>query len=652
MKKALIIILTILPLFAFSARSFKVDFIVRRVQVKKLGSKRFVKVRKDSIIKEGDIIRTGRGSIVKLIDPDGIKILLTAKSTLQIKSFKEREQQMHLFTGKGEFKVRRSSNFKVFTNYVVAGVRGTLFSVSTLDNEEQVVVYEGQVEVGNVSNPEQGSVLLREGGKVTWKPTEQDLSTKLIKAASNNDLKFRLETEGPKPTFDDYDSAKEIPEDLKDARPLDKIKKNKEPLKLKKTIEKPKNYKLGFNLGGIKQDNFYYHLIMFAPEFKLGKNFQIGLILPVMYDGRNSIYDVKGWGNHEEWSFSDTKDAIKDTLLKINYLKIREKGDIFYLAFGSLNNITLGSGFLINNFNTAPLFPAQRALAFEGGFDAASAGAYLFVNDVYDLEIMGARLFFRPLFGLPTLGKFEVGIEFMLDRKPLVEDNNPAVFAVALDIIFPIAKTKNASVILFADFGKQGVYYNNKPAGLSLPLGTDLVGMYINDSFGADAGLKGNITQYFSFMFRYYYLHGGYVADYIDRLYLLNRQDKAQQVLTPSLASEHGFKLMGGIIIPKLLEFNMGFYKKYSDVEPEDRLLLGLKTYRGAFYKFWLEAVYEKKYIDRFFEGERYNVNAILDIKLGYMITKDSDLVIRKVIDYDENGVQQSKLMLQTQFFF
>jgi hypothetical protein len=321
---------------------------------------------------------------------------------------------------------------------------------------------------------------------------------------------------------------------------------------------------------------------------------------------------------------------------------------------GRLNEITLGSGFLVNNFDNAPLYPSEKVVGVEGGFDIGSTALYIFTNDIYDPQIIGARFFLRPLYGVPVLGQFQFGLQIVTDKSPLGKQSNPAVFAIALDLIFPVLESQAFSMIFFADVAKQGVYYSDwetRPA--TWADGTNLVHFHINDNYGADGGVKGNITSYFTYGFRYYYLHTGFVANYFDRFYFAQREARVNQILAPGQDDDHAFRIDAGLVIPGYLRFQAGFYKKMQSLNNENRLILTLSTQRGAFYKFWLTGTYEKQNIDNFFTGtDSYKKNAVMDLKLGYMISEHSDLVIRKLIHFDYLGNSHSQVMLETNFVF
>ena len=665
MRKTFIIACILLPLLGLGQRMFKVDFIVNRVEIRKAGAGSYVPLTKTMLVAESDTIRTGKGSMVRLADTEGIQISINPNSTLNFDQLKETRQEIKILTGDSEFLVRNNKNFYVTTMSMVAGVRGTLFKVaSTSAGQESVIVYEGQVEVTSKLSSGQGGLSVNAGQKFEWVPAREDFGPERISGAQTEELKFELSGNTPPPTLAQKDTQ-EI-SNFREARLMgdDELKEAPDKSKLGKTAKKSYNkplarkaesdfFKMLFAAGGVKLDDYYYHSLVFAPEFKFGKWVTLGMYIPIYYDGKSSLTDVDQWGNKDEWSFSDGNDAVRDVLSKIRYLKIREKGDIFFLGLGNLNDITMGSGFTVDTFDMAPLFPSQRVVGIEGGFDIVSAGWYIFANDLYNPEIIGTRFYFRPLFGMPGLGKLEVALEFVFDRNPTGAESNPMFLAFGLNVLLPVVDNDTMSMVFFADIAKQGVYYKDWDTHpVPWADGTDLFGMHLNDNYGADIGFKGHFAKFILYGLRYYYLHSGYVASYMDRMYLVNRAAKIQQVLAPNLEDAHGIRLEAGFRLDRLLEFKLGFYKEFEGMDPQDRATMELKTQRGAFYKFWVHALYEKKYIDELFYGENYKVNAVMDIRIGYMISENADLIIRKLINYDQDGNQQTQMFLETSLIF
>lgn len=670
MKIKAVLFLVFLPLISLTGAPYQADFVLGRVQFKGEKDSGYQDLKKDFVVQEGSFIRTGKNSMVKLLDAQGNRMMILANTTFRIVPAGEKEQVMEILAGASEFRPRKGEVFSVRTPTLSAGVRGTLFRVSyEPGGNESVVVYEGKVAVSSPVHTDKGELLIEEGSKFQWVPAQETFSSFLIQAATEQDLDFYLKDgiaapktlqkqqgEPEQLAQQELTEAKEIPletekipEEIKKPEEKKTPEKKQEPEKLKP--EEPRFWYLNFSLGGMEKSGRFYQSLMIMPGFSLGKWVTLKLFLPVFYDGQSKIYDVSRWGNKEDWDFSSSKDALHDLLLKIHTFQFREKGDIVYLRAGTLEKVTVGSGFMFQNFNSSPLFPVQRVLGLEAGFDMGVSGLDLFFNDIYDPEIMGGRFFFRPLFALPLLGKFQIGLQAGIDKNPLGKFHNPAFFYFALDFNLPLLELDALSLTFFADIAKQGMYYadwEKRPAVWAD--GTDFMHVHLNDNYGMDAGFKGNITRNFLFELRYYYLHSGFTADYFDSFYMVQRQVRAQRVLTPGLADVQAIKFLAGINLD-ILSFQAGYTHETSTDEASNRFTAELKTKRGAFWRFYLEAVYEKRNIAEVFSG-KYKKDAVLDIQLGYMFTGNADIVFRKLISYDAQGNQESRISLETRFLF
>ncbi|PKL14941.1 MAG: hypothetical protein CVV50_01760, partial [Spirochaetae bacterium HGW-Spirochaetae-6] len=267
MRKTFIIACILLPLLGLGQRMFKVDFIVNRVEIRKAGAGSYVPLTKTMLVAESDTIRTGKGSMVRLADTEGIQISINPNSTLNFDQLKETRQEIKILTGDSEFLVRNNKNFYVTTMSMVAGVRGTLFKVaSTSAGQESVIVYEGQVEVTSKLSSGQGGLSVNAGQKFEWVPAREDFGPERISGAQTEELKFELSGNTPPPTLAQKDTQ-EI-SNFREARLMgdDELKEAPDKSKLGKTAKKSYNkplarkaesdfFKMLFAAGGVKLDD-------------------------------------------------------------------------------------------------------------------------------------------------------------------------------------------------------------------------------------------------------------------------------------------------------------------------------------------------------------------------------------------------------------
>lgn len=126
--------------------------LVGKAMLHKQGEVRGTKASSGDVLKAQDILRTKRNShaVVQLID--GSTIVLQEKSSLHLKGL----QSLSLEEGTVLFDIRKrgaSKGLKVATKTAVIGVKGTQFLVKDENNQVDVYLNEGNVEV----NPIEGS---------------------------------------------------------------------------------------------------------------------------------------------------------------------------------------------------------------------------------------------------------------------------------------------------------------------------------------------------------------------------------------------------------------------------------------------------------------------------------------------------------------
>ncbi len=138
-----------------------ISYIQGSVSVKKSGGQAFKAAEVDMTLVEGDTVRTGADSRVRIVTEDGSSFTLSAlssftigKSTANYDSMK-RTASFNLESGKARATVQKletnDSSFEVNTPTAVAGVRGTDFVVEVdPDTEDSVVtVLDGDVDVSD-----------------------------------------------------------------------------------------------------------------------------------------------------------------------------------------------------------------------------------------------------------------------------------------------------------------------------------------------------------------------------------------------------------------------------------------------------------------------------------------------------------------------
>ena len=197
-------------------------------------------------------------------------------------------------------------------------------------------------------------------------------------------------------------------------------KKDNQDTASKETSSKKKK---GPNLGlSIALDNTAegYQRVSFAPEFRIGK-FGMGIDIELFIDLQKGDVSSRGW----EFNEATTVDNI---LRKIKYISWSTRNEVLfgkdyvYFKFGILNNVTLGTGLIFNDFNNSFYYPDRKPLGLNlvlNGQKLLPAGVELFVSDFSEFNsvriapIIGGRLFYN------FVGNAQLGISLGLDANQL-----------------------------------------------------------------------------------------------------------------------------------------------------------------------------------------------------------------------------------------
>lgn len=172
---ALIIILSILVLYSFlyaeneeiiiTAVEGRVERLIEKDFLGIFKIKEYEQLNKNTILKSGDLIRTGINGKLEFYFTEGIFIKVGPETEIVIEKGKVTKRKISLDTGRIWVKVKKIwgdlTNFEVVTPSAIAGVKGTVFSVYVKDNKTLLSVKEGVVEF--TDNAGTKSVLVKSG---------------------------------------------------------------------------------------------------------------------------------------------------------------------------------------------------------------------------------------------------------------------------------------------------------------------------------------------------------------------------------------------------------------------------------------------------------------------------------------------------------
>jgi len=124
-----------------------------------------------------------------------------------------------------------------------------------------------------------------------------------------------------------------------------------------------------------------YNQVSLRPEINFGK-LGIGLDLMVYIDNEGNIRE-------EEWDIQSDPSLLLDKLL---YIRYGTKIDPIWAKYGSIDNMTLGYGGLMQGYSNMMQFPTVRKVGVNTGFNYGPIGGELFSDAMGELGQMEGEL--------------------------------------------------------------------------------------------------------------------------------------------------------------------------------------------------------------------------------------------------------------------
>ncbi|MBU1077124.1 MAG: hypothetical protein KKH98_07520, partial [Spirochaetes bacterium] len=440
------------------------------------------------------------------------------------------------------------------------------------------------------------------------------------------------------------------PEVKPEAKPKPKKKPEKKPEK--KPVEKkepwckdPKlEFHLNFDLMYAEFNKQGHVLLALMPEFVYCK---IGLAfyLPIYYNYKyNFMKPKKSWYNFTDWDFSSPKDSAHDLWIKFLYIRYGKKGDPFFIRIGGLSGVTFANGFIMNDYSNMLNFPKIRKLGLQFDYIFSKfIGFETLFDDVSDLKLYGGRFVVFP-FGLaPDLGmltRIQIGSTLIYDKI----GKNDRVINWGLDLGFPLVESNIFNLrygIDYATFSVKAPDTLNKDGWVS------------SGNYGFSTGFKGNIAI-IVYRAEYRYLKDGYIPEYFDNFYDLNREIKYAGLITmyntSGLPTWNGYLANAGFQIAGAGEVG-GTYQEYYDENNNtfNKAKLYLTIKKGVIPKFYGTAAYHKINVVgltgiRGLFGTLYDENTTLTFDGGFSLIPFTYITLsyQKSFEYDEDGNLQS----------
>jgi hypothetical protein len=256
-----------------------------------------------------------------------------------------------------------------------------------------------------------------------------------------------------------------------------------------------------------------YQMLRVSPDIAIGK-FGIGLELTLNYQ-----FEPEFLVREADW-VPQGDDTLLDVYLpKFKYIRYGFKGDPLFAMFGSIENATLGNGFIMGGYDNTLFLPEKRIFGLTFDLDGALfnfpyIGIETFVGNLAQFDVMGFRPYVRPLAftKMPVIEGLQVGATLAMDRKPRLYDGSDAVDPVVLygaDLTLPIITSGPLTLTTFADIAilNNTVGSGNKGKGEMIGIGGRLIRVII---YGAQIRVLGE----------------DFVPTYFDAGYDLFRSDK------------------------------------------------------------------------------------------------------------------------------
>ena len=427
--------------FLLSISSLRSDVIARLIKVegkvffKRLGMETFSeKAKPGAAIVNGDQIRIGDegyAAVIYIDDRSIIKIKANTKFSFMDSPNTRTIDLVHGTLLNKINKERRTKSFRIQTPVSVASVKGTEFAaIVSQKGIEQFVCKEGSFEVLNMIS---GQTVNVGPGQKAFSNATGDLVQAVASSKDypqdpefedniESDLEEILESQemeaqqqnAPPNTVPEIESDiesktksvdEEEPENFNEEEVLEDIEST-EPEK-PSPGPPPKPFSMGLGIGSATLNGILYNQLALRPEFNIWK-IGIGLDLILYIDNEGNIAPIV----HEQWDIQNDPGLILD---KILYVKYGQKTEPGWFKYGSLENMTLGYGGLVNNYSNMMEFPSVRRVGINGGFNIGPVVGEVFLSNFKDIKrggtLSGLRLSYKVSDKLPI----SFGLNYVVD---------------------------------------------------------------------------------------------------------------------------------------------------------------------------------------------------------------------------------------------
>ena len=401
------------------------------VLIKQMGSSSYsIQAKPGQAVSNGDAIRVGDASFA-------VVIFLDDKSVVKIREntdfqFVETSNTRSLIIDQGTTlhnvnKDNRKKTYRVETPVSVASVKGTEFSSfhDAVSGVDKFVGKSGNFEVlnsisGAIVNVGPGQKAVSNAlGQLIPAPAEPgDFPEDPDGASSSDKNNDEPQSDGnnqeqPQPQNQQNQQPQQrqqrstqrqsdrSPQDQNKSLQTNEAVVQNETSAVKDQAPPKKPFNMGLAVGSATINDTIYNQVALRPELSFGK-LGIGFDLVMYIDNEGNI-------RKDEW------DEPSDFVDKILYLRWGQKSDPFWLMWGSLNNVTLGYGGLLNGYSNMMEFPSVRKVGINTGFTIGKFGTEVFLSNMKDFSRGGTLLGLRGTYKISDALPITLGMNFVQD---------------------------------------------------------------------------------------------------------------------------------------------------------------------------------------------------------------------------------------------
>ncbi|MFQ3620185.1 MAG: hypothetical protein SNJ78_04465 [Spirochaetales bacterium] len=359
-----------------------------------------------------------------------------------------------------------------------------------------------------------------------------------------------------------------------------------------------------------------YQSLSLSPELGWGK-FAIGFsfILNYRFTGGSSgnQFEVR----KEDWEVGSFEEFMEIYFPKISYIRYGRKGDPLYVQMGTLENATLGNGFIVGNYSNALYVPETRLFGLSMDIDGSLfsfpyLGIETFVANLARFDLVASRLFTRPLVNtsLPILQNLQVGATVATDREPdyfakrtpnypttLLPPSDANVLIYGIDFQLPLIRRDLFQLSVFGD------------------------GVGQKEAWGAMLGTGGKVFHFLTYGAQVRFLQDQFIPTYFGATYDLFRP--LQYFVYDGTVEKKGgagwLASLGFTALQDKIRFTTQAEGPFNEIEGNTftwRAFFVVKE--GVVPGFSFDTLYEKQNMDDWADFLRWREDALIRARINY----------------------------------